>query len=223
MHHPLHIHIRSSLALVLTISLLVIPHAATSQKQVDMESALRENPELYTGSYTRIGVGFSRSSFKYSTVFDGVVINPLHFNIDFGKRINRQFGTYFTISGDIMLNEKQLGFDDINQWAQAGMYLGGIFYVLGGNSYFSPEVGLGILNFEYTQYQVAGSSDVYSMGIGSMLKYGYDRHLTGRLYIGLQAYLSYAYTWETDATEGVDTPTASSFLYGAAINFRLGK
>jgi hypothetical protein len=216
-------YIRSTFALVLALSALFVSHSANGQKQVDMERALRENPELYTGSYTRLGVGFSRSSFKYSTVFDGVVINPLHFNIDFGKRINRKFGTYFTISGDIMLNEKQLGFDDINQWAQAGMSLGGIFYVLGGNSYFSPEVGLGILNFEYTQYQVTGSNDVYSMGIISMLKYGYDRNLTGRLYIGLQAYLSYAHTWETDAGETAEAPTASSFVYGAAINFRLGK
>lgn len=188
-----------------------------------MENAMRENPELYSGSYTRIGVGFSRSSFKYSDVFSGVVINPLHFNIDFGKRINRRFGTYFTITGDIMLNEKPLGFDYISQWAQAGMHLGGIFYVLGGNSYFSPEVGLGILNFNYTLYQVAGSTDVYSLGIGSMLKYGYDRHLTGRLYIGLQAYISYAYTWETDSGDAAVAPTASSFLYGAAISLRLGK
>ena len=193
------------------------------QKQIDMDRVIQENPDLYRGSFTRIGVGFSRSSFKYTPLFDGVILNPLHFNIDFGKRVNQRYGTYFTISGDILLKEIQQGYDWINQWAQAGMYVGGIFYILGGSSYISPEVGLGIHTFEYSEYLVSGSTNVYALGIGSMLKYGYERHLTGKLFLGVQAYLSYAYTWETDAADAVEPPTVSSFMYGAAINFKLGK
>lgn len=208
---------------VIILVTLYISGPVNAQKQIDMERVMQENPDLYKGSFIRIGAGFSRSSFNYASVFDGVVLNPLHFNIDFGKRFNRRYGTYFTVSGDILLKEIQEGFDYINQWTQAGMYLGGIFYVFGGNSYISPEVGLGVLNFEYTEYLVTGSSDVYSLGIGSMLKYGYERHLTGKLFIGAQAYLSYAYTWETDAEDTTESPTASSFIYGAAINLKFGK
>jgi len=188
-----------------------------------MNRVLQENPDLYTGSFTRFGIGFSRSSFNYSLGLDGMVLNPLHFNIDFGKRMSQKYGTYFTISGDLLLKEVQDGFDWVNQWVQAGMYVGGIFYILGGRSYVSPEVGLGVFNFEYSPYQVTGSFDVYALGIGSMLKYGYERYLTGKLYIGLQAYISYAYAWETDAGDAAEAPTASSFMYGIAINFKIGK
>ncbi len=99
-------------------------YPATCQKQVDMESAPRNNPERYSGSCIGIGVGFSGSSFKSSDRFDGIAINPLHFHLDFGKRIRR--------------------------------------------------------------------------------KYGCDRHLNGRLYIGLHAYLSYASTWETGAGDAAN-------------------
>jgi hypothetical protein len=205
------------------IGTILITQPASCQKQIDMDRVMQENPDLYKGTFTRLGVGFSRSSFNYGEVFKGIVLNPLHFNIDFGKRINRKYGAYFTISGDVLLKEVQEGFDWINQWAQAGMYLGGIFYILGGNSYVAPEVGLGIFNFEYTEYQVTGSFDVYSLGIGSMLKYGYERHLAGKVFLGVQAYLSYAYTWETDTADAIEPPTATSFTYGAAINFKFGK
>ena len=216
-------YIRTLILTLATFGTLILSLPASCQKQVDMDRVMQENPELYKGSFTRFGIGFSRSSFNYSLGFDGMVLNPLHFNIDFGKRMSRQYGTYFTISGDILLKEVQDGFDWINHWVQAGMYVGGIFYIFGGRSYISPEVGLGIHNFEYSLYQVSGSFDVYSLGIGSMLKYGYERHLTGKLFIGLQAYLSYAYTWETDAADAAEPPTVSSFMYGFAINFKIGK
>ena len=208
---------------VIILGALFITSPAQGQKQVDMDRVMQENPDLYKGSFTRFGIGFSRSSFNYTLGFEGMVLNPLHFNIDFGKRMSQKYGTYFTISGDVLLKEVQDGFDWINHWVQGGMYVGGIFYILGGRSYVSPEVGLGIHNFDYSLYQISGSFDVYALGIGSMLKYGYERHVTGKLYIGLQAYLSYTYTWEIDVADAVNLPTASSFMYGIAINFKLGK
>jgi hypothetical protein len=215
--------IRNSPFLVLCFQFIAVTFSASGQQQVDMDRVIGDNPDLFTGSFTRIGVGFSRSNFNYATTIDGVVLNPLHFNLDLGKRINRKFGAYFTICGDILLKEKQMGFDWINQWSQAGMYLGGLFYLRGGNSYFAPEVGLGIHTFEYSEYQVSGSENPYLIGIGSMLKYGYDRHLSGKFYIGGQFYISYAYTWETDVADAVNAPTANSFIYGVAISLKFGK
>jgi hypothetical protein len=197
--------------------------SAAAQQQVDMEKVLRENPTLYKGSYTRFGVGFSRSTFRYDYSFDGMILNPLHLNIDFGKRFNRKYGAYFTIAGDVLLREQSTGFDRINQWAQAGLHLGGLFYILGGNSYIAPEAGLGVHNLEYTLYQDGWTSDAYCAGIGTALRYGYDRHLTGKLYLGAQFFVSYTYTWETDAAGALEVPTASSFLYGAELNLKFGK
>jgi hypothetical protein len=32
--------------------------------------------------------------------------------------------------------------DELEQWTQTGLHLGGLYYIKGGNSYFAPELGL---------------------------------------------------------------------------------
>jgi hypothetical protein len=128
-------------------------------------------------------------------------------------------GAYFSLDGNVLIKEKSFGFDRLEQWAHAGLQVGGLFYFK-GNSYFAPEVGLGIMTFEFTEYQVPGSQDPYCLGFNSTLKYGYDRHLTGSVFVGGQFFLTYGYTWETDANIPAN---ATSFLYGAALNLKFGK
>ncbi len=203
-----------------TISLFVLfSLPLAGQQKVDLDKAEAENKNLFTGSFFRLGVGFSRANFNFSTTFDGQIVNPLNFNMEFGKRMNRNFGAYFAITGNVMLQPISIGlYDQMTQWSHTGMYLGGLFYVRGGNSYFAPEIGLGIITFEY---DLGGYGyDVYTYGPGATLKYGYDRHIAGRVFVGVQAYISYAYTWDTEAS--IPT-TANSFIYGAALNLKFGK
>lgn len=193
------------------------------QQKVDIDLALANDPELFTGNFSRVGIGFSRSNFNYGTVIDGMVLNPLHMSIDFGKRMNRNFGAYFTFAGDLMLREKSFGVDWLNSWIQAGMHVGALFYIMGGNSYFAPEIGVDILTFEYTEHQVTPLTSPFCAGLGSSLKYGYDIHLSGKIFLGGQLYISYAYSWETGTQGTVQSPVANSFIYGAALNLKFGK
>jgi len=206
-----------SAAIILLLVLFVLP--LTGQQKVDLDRAQAENKNLFSGSFFRGGVGFSRASFSFANTFDGQIVNPLNFNMEFGKRMNRKFGLYFAITGNVMLQPISIGLEDqMTQWSHAGMHLGGLFYIRGGNSYFAPEIGLGIITFEYDLDDSDG--DFYTYGLGSTLKYGYDRHIAGKVFVGGQVYISYAYTWDTDAS--VPT-TASSFIYGAALNLKFGK
>jgi hypothetical protein len=193
------------------------------QQKVDLDRALTDNPELYSGSFSRIGIGFSRSNFNYGSRLDGLVLNPLHMSIDLGKRMNRNFGAYFTIAGEVLVKEKLFGVDLLNQWIQGGMRLGGIIYIMGGNSYFAPEVGLDLLTFTYEEYRITNPETPFCAGLGSSLKYGYDIHLSGKLFLGGQLYISYAYCWETGTPASIPAPTANSFVYGAALNLKIGK
>jgi hypothetical protein len=211
--------IRNFPFLVIILTLVFLSGELYAQQKVDLNKAEADNPALFSGGFFRTGIGFSRTNFNYAPAFEGVVLNPLHFHMDFGKRMNRKYGAYFSLSGNVQVGERELGFDLLKQWAHAGLHVGALFYFR-GNSYFSPEVGLGILTFEYTEYQVPGSPQPYCMGINSALKYGYDRHVAGSVFVGAQAFISYGYTWETD----VSTPAnASSFLYGASLNLKFGK
>ena len=103
------------------------------------------------------------------------------------------------------------------------MRLGGTFYIKGGNSYFAPEAGLEILWFEYEDPIINSRDQPLCLGLGSALKYGYDFHLSGKFFLGGQLFISYAYAWETESPERMETPVANSFLYGAALSLKLGK
>ncbi|MCK4745514.1 MAG: hypothetical protein KAT15_00685 [Bacteroidales bacterium] len=210
--------IRNSSPIVFFLFLNLVTISVAGQQQVDLDQAEIDNPDLFTGGFIRTGVGFTRSNFTYGTTFDGIVLNPLYISMDFGKRMNRNFGAYFSIDGNVLIKEKSLGFDEIKQWAHAALHVGGLFYFR-GNSYFAPEIGLDILTFEYTEYQVAGTPNPYCLGLGSTLKYGYDRHITGKVFVGGQFFISYGYTWETDTSVPAN---ATSFLYGAALNLKFG-
>ena len=212
--------IRNFSWIVIILFFIVNSTDIAGQQTVDLEQAEANNPNLFSGGFIRAGVGFSRANFNYGTTFDGIVLNPLHFNMDFGKRMNRKYGVYFSLNGNLLVGgEKMIGLDRMDQWAHAGLHLGGIFYFR-GNSYFSPEAGLGILTFEYSEYQVAGTPYPYCLGINSALKYGYDRHIAGSVFVGGQFFISYGYTWETDTNVPAN---ATSFHYGAALNLKFGK
>ena len=191
----------------------------TGQKQVDLDRMEAEDKNLFAGGFSRVGIGFSRSNFSYGTTVEGVVLNPLYFNLDFGKRMNRRFGVYFGLDGNVQVKEKAFGFDRMKTFAHAGLKVGGLFYFR-GNSYFAPEFGLGIINMEYEKYGVPGTIDPYCLGINPTLKYGYDRNIAGQVFVGGQMFLSYAYTWETETTTPI---TATSFVYGVAVSFKFGK
>ena len=214
--------LRNLFSFVIPIFLSLFTISAYGQKKVDIDKMLAENPELFTGRFTRIGIGFSSSNFSYGTSIDGMSVSPLRFHLDLGKRINRNYGTYFTITTDFLLKEISTGFDQLNSWMQLGMHLGGLFYIKGGRSYIAPEVGLGMISFDYDDYNV-GNIAPLSAGIGSSLKYGYDRHLTGNTFIGGQLYITYTHAWDTEAPDGADAPIASSFMYGVSFNVKFGK
>jgi len=193
------------------------------QQKVDLDRAMADNPELFTGGFTRLGIGFSGASFNYGDIFDGLSLSPLRFHLDFGKRMSRSYGIYFTMTGDVLLNEVLYGYDRINSWAQIGMYVGGLFYIGGGRSYIAPEIGLGIIAFEYYDSYYGYTEQPYTMGIGGSLKYGYDRHISGKVSLGGQLYITYNSTKETDPPDGYDPYKATSFIYGASFNLKFGK
>ena len=208
---------RNYYSVVFVILLNLFSLLVSAQKQVDLDAVQMKNKDLYSGGFFRGGVGFARSSFNYGTTYEGVVINPLNVNFDFGKRMSRNFGAYFAMNGNVMLRDISLGLTDrLLQWSHAGLHLGVLIYVRGGNSYFAPEVGLDIIFVEDNTAQ----SNINTLGPGATLKYGYDRHISGKFFVGGQFFISYAYTWDPDT----DTPTvANSFLYGAALYIKIGK
>jgi hypothetical protein len=209
------------ISLFVLITLFTLP--AFGQQKVDLEQAAADNPNLFTGGFTRLGIGFSGASFSYGDIFDGLSLSPLRFHLDFGKRMSRSYGIYFTFTGDVLLNEVYSGNDQINSWAQVGMYIGGLFYIGGGRSYIAPEIGLGIIAFEYYDSYSGYVEDPYTMGIGGSLKYGYDRHISGKVSLGGQLYLTYNSTKETDPPSGYDPYKGKSFIYGASFNLKFGK
>ncbi len=209
------------ISLLVLITLFTLP--SISQQKVDLDKAMAENPNLYTGRFTRVGIGFSGATFSYGNIFDGLSLSPLRFHLDFGKRMSRSYGIYFTMTGDVLLNEVQYGYDQINSWIQIGMYMGGLFYIGGGRSYIAPEIGLGIIGFEYYDSYSGYTEQPYTIGIGGSLKYGYDRHISGNVSLGGQLYLTYNHTKETDPPSGYEPYIANSFIYGASFNLKFGK
>ncbi len=193
------------------------------QQKVDLDRAMADNPELYTGGFSRFGIGFSGASFSYGDIFDGLSLSPLRFHLDFGKRMSRSYGIYFTMTGDVLLNEVLYGYDMINSWVQVGMYVGGLFYIGGGRSYIAPEIGLGIIAFEYYDSYFGFTEQPYTMGLGGSLKYGYDRHISGKVSLGGQLYITYNSTKETDPPDGYDPYKGKCFIYGASFNLKFGK
>ena len=209
------------ISLLVLITLFTLP--SISQQKVDLDKAMAENPNLYTGRFTRVGIGFSGATFSYGNIFDGLSLSPLRFHLDFGKRMSRSYGIYFTMTGDVLLNEVQYGYDQINSWIQIGMYMGGLFYIGGGRSYIAPEIGLGIIGFEYYDSYSGYTEQPYTIGIGGSLKYGYDRHISGKVSLGGQLYITYNSTKESDPPSGYDPYKGTCFTYGASFNLKFGK
>jgi len=213
-------YIRKLLFFVL-ISTLTLP--ALAQQKVDLDKALAENPNMYVGGFTRVGIGFSGASFNYGPVFEDLSLSPLRFHLDFGKRMSRSYGIYFSMAGDILLKEVYYGYDLLNNWTQIGMHIGGLFYIKGGRSYIAPEVGLGIIVFDFEDSYTGYNEQPYCMGVGTSLKYGYDRHISGNVSLGGQLYITYNHTTQSDGPEEYDAFKATSFIYGASFNLKFGK
>jgi len=194
-----------------------------AQQKVDLDEAMAENPNMFTGGFTRVGIGFSGASFSYGDIFEGLSLSPLRFHLDFGKRMNRAYGVYFSMTGDVLLKEVYSGYDQVTSWAQIGMHLGGLFYIKGGRSYLAPEAGLGIIAMDYYDAYTGWEEQPYCVGLGTSLKYGYDRHISGNVSLGGQLYITYTHAWETDAPEGFEAYIGSCFMYGASFNLKFGK
>lgn len=212
---------------VLFLALTLISLSAMGQTQVDIDALEEENPGLFSGRYFRGGVGFSGASQDFGSVYEGISVNPFNVNLEFGTRIKRKYGIYFGMCFNIMLNETSYGTGytgiqtSIETWSQSSINLGGLFYMKGGNSYFAPELGVGIGNIETTEMYEEGS-----LGIHSALKYGYDWHILNKFYIGAQAYIAYDYCWHDD--DGIDPETGevltvNTFMYGVNLTIKLGK
>jgi hypothetical protein len=213
--------IRNFFFRVLLATFILITPAALGQRKVDLNRAEQENKELFKGGYFRGGVGVSRANFNYGSVYEDLNLSPLTFTMEYGTRINRNFGTYFGLSGNVLLKPISLGiYDNLDQWTHVSLHLGGLYYIKGGNSYFAPEVGLGIGMIETTNL-----SSENTMGISGTLKYGYDRHVAGRFFVGVQAFFSYANCWHPDYIDpGTGNKlTSSTLLYGVNLTFKIGK
>lgn len=197
--------------------------SALAQQKVDLDKALADNPNMYTGGFTRVGIGITGASFSYGDIFDGEPLSTLRFHLDFGKRMKRTYGIYFSITGDVTLKEVYTYYEQIYSWAQVGMHLGGMYYIKGGRSYIAGEIGLGINTFDYYDSYTGYDEQPYCLGLGTSLKYGYDRHISGKVSIGGQLYITYNHTKETDPPEGFEAYIASCFMYGVSFNLKFGK
>lgn len=213
-------HIRKLYFFVLIFLLTV---SAFAQQKVDLDKAMAENPNLYTGRFTRIGIGFSGASFSYGDIYDGLSLSPLRVHLDFGKRMNRNYGLYFSMAGDVLLKEVHTGYDILYSWVQIGMHVGGLIYIKGGRSYIAPELGLGLIPFDYYDSWTGYDEQPYTVGLGTSLKYGYDRHISGNVSLGGQLYITYNHTWETDVPEGFEAYIGTCFIYGVSFNLKFGK
>ena len=137
--------------------------------------------------------------------------------------MNRNFGAYFSFTGNFLLKERSLGYQQINQWSQGNLQLGGLYYFTGGNSFFALEAGMGLLIFEYSESQVVNPEKPLCAGPSASLRYGYERHITGRFFLGGQIFISYLHSWQTGVPEGSEPPAAGTFTYGVALSVKLGK
>ncbi len=208
--------------ILIFLSLLTIP--AHGQKKVDLDQAESENPDLFSGSYFRAGIGFARANYNYHTTYKDVVISPVSLNLQLGKRMNRKLGAYFGFTGNMELSEREVGLADrLQYWINASMHLGGNYYILGGNTYFGAEAGVGLGHLRISASGV--NSTLRTYGMSSALKYGYDWHLAASFFTGLQLFISYARMWDPERSV-VQTGkhyTSNSLLYGATLNIKVGK
>ena len=206
---------------VLPVLMIFMFSEAMAQQKVDLKKAEQNDQSLFSGPYFRGGVGFTRATYHYGSVYTDLNLSPLNFYLEYGKRMSRNFGTYFGMSANVLLKPVSLGLSDqLDQWTQASLHFGGLYYIKGGNSYFAPEVGLGIGMLETTQL-----SSENTLGIAATIKYGYDRHITGNFFLGLQAFLSYAHGWhqeDIDPSTG-NTLSSGALMYGVALSFKFGK
>jgi hypothetical protein len=204
------------------LSILLCSTGALAQQKVDLDKAQQENKGLFSGGYFRGGVGISRATYSYGSVYEGLNLSPLSFHLEYGKRINRNFGTYFGMAVNALIQKNySLGLSDVlEQWTQTGLHLGGLYYIKGGNSYFAPELGVGFGMIETT---VMG--DESTLGISGTLKYGYDRHIAGKFFLGVQAFFSYAHGWHQEDTDPATGTTlqSSCLTYGAAFTVKFGQ
>jgi len=208
-----------SFRVLLAASIFISP-AALGQKKVDLSKAEQENKELFKGGYFRGGVGVSRASYNYGSLYEDLNLSPLSFTMEYGTRINRNFGTYFGLTANLLLKPVSVGLsDNLDQWTHASLHLGGLYYVKGGNSYFAPELGLGIGMLE------TSNLSENTLGVSGTIKYGYDRHLAGRFFVGVQAFFSYANCWHQEDIDPVTGNKLSSqtLLYGVHLTFKVGK
>ena len=199
---------------------LFISLEATAQKQVDLNALEQENPGLFSGRYFRGGVGIARASQNYGSTFTGIAVNPLSLNFEFGSRINRKYGVYFGLCFNVMLAETHTGGLDLLLWSQNSINLGGLYYLKGGNSYISPEIGLGY-GFIEDYYGSAGH-----MGVHTALKYGYDWHILEKIYLGAQAFVSYDHCKDQDDLIDISTGevlVASTLIFGINLTLKFGK
>ena len=213
--------IRNLSTFVFIVFMLLISPASKGQKQVDMDMAEVSNDGLYKGNFFRAGIGLARASYNYRTVYEDIVVSPVNFNVELGKRMNRKFGAYFALSGNVVLNDVEVGLNDLlEKWAHGGTQLGGLYYIRGGSSYFAAELGMGIGLLETTNLVQRNT-----YGVGTALKYGYDRHIAANLFLGIQAFISFAHTWDPDQIDVQTTKqlTANSFVYGVNLNIKIGK
>ena len=200
---------------------------AFSQKQVDLNALEEENPGLFSGGYFRGGVGVSRASHNFGTLYERVPLTPFNLNLEFGTRIKRTYGLYLGLCFNVLLNEISIGTGytglptTLQQWTQSSINLGGLFYLRGGNSYLAPELGVSVGLIETSEmYEEA------NLGLHSAIKYGYDWHILQKFYLGAQAFIAFDNCWH--AEQGIDPGTgevllANTLMYGVNLTIKIGK
>ena len=219
--------IRKFFSNVLFLAFTFLSVSAFSQKQVDLNALEEENPGLFSGRYFRGGVGVSRASHNFGTLYEGVSLTPFNLNLEFGTRIKRTYGVYLGVCFNVLLNEISIGTGytgipiTLQQWTQSSINLGGLFYLKGGNSYFAPEAGVSVGLIETSEMYEEGN-----LGVHTALKYGYDWHILKKFYLGAQAYIAYDYCWHDE--DGTDPETgevliANTLMYGVNLTLKIGK
>jgi hypothetical protein len=218
--------IRNLFSKVFLLFFVFLSLNAFGQKQVDLGALENENPGLFSGKYFRGGVGIAKANQNFGSIYDGISVNPLQINLEFGTRIKRTYGIYFGICINTMLNETYYGMGytgvstSIESWLQSSLNLGGLFYLKGGNSYFAPELGLGVGSIETTEFYEEGT-----LGLHTALKYGYDWHILEKFYIGAQAFISYDHCKHDEGIidDTGDVLLATTFMYGVNLTIKIGK
>lgn len=211
--------VRKIASKVLFLVFILISFEATAQKQVDLNALEQENPGLFSGRYFRGGVGVARASQNYGSTFTGISLSPLSLNFEFGSRITRKYGIYFGMCFNMMLKETYSGGLYLDLWSQNSLNLGGLYYLKGGNSYISPEIGFGY-GFIEDNYASAGH-----LGVHTALKYGYDWHILEKFYLGAQAFVSYDHCKDQDDLIDIGTGevlVASTMIFGINLTLKFG-